>query len=82
MGAAGVCRGLLIASRRTGFIAITAGIRIAAAALVGMLGLALDVTNGATLGIAALVAAFGSEAMVLAQRLRTLDARTPRPFEN
>ena len=50
-------------------------------ALVGSVGLALGVTNGATLGLAALVAAFASEALVLAHRLRTLDRRTPRLFE-
>jgi len=81
MAASGVCRGLLIASRRTGFIAITAGLRVAAAALVASVGLALGATNGATLGIAALAAAFASEALVLGHRLRTLDRRTPRLFE-
>jgi len=68
MAAAGVFRGMLIASHRTGFIAITAGLRVGAAAVVGGAGLLFGVENGATLGIAAL-------------RLRRLDRQTPRLFE-
>lgn len=81
MAAAGVFRGMLIASHRTGFIAITAGLRVGAAAVVGGAGLLLGVENGATLGIAALIAAFAAEAAVLGLRLRRLDRQTPRLFE-
>jgi len=81
MAAAGVFRGMLIASHRTGFIAITAGLRVGAAAVVGGGGLLLGVENGATLGIAALIAAFAAEAAVLGLRLRRLDRQTPRLFE-
>ena len=55
--------------------------RIVAAAIVGAGGLALGVDNGAVLGILALVAAFGSEAVLLAVRLRQLDRGPGRLFE-
>ena len=81
MAAAGVFRGLLIASHNTGFIAISAGLRVAAAAAVGGVGLMLDVANGATLGILALVAAFGGEALLLGARLRRLGRRAGGVFD-
>lgn len=82
MAAAGVFRGLLIASRHTGFIAISAGLRIGAVVVVGTLGWLLDAGNGATLGMLALIAAFAAEALLLGSRLRRLDARRPQLFQS
>lgn len=81
MAAAGVFRGLLIASKHTGFIAISSGLRIAAVAVVGLAGLLLGVENGANLGMLALIAAFATEAALLAGRLRRLDRSNARLFE-
>ena len=81
MAAAAVFRGLLIASHRTGFIALSAGLRIAAVAVVGAAGLLSGISNGATLGMLALIAAFSAEAVLLSMRLRRLDRGTPRLFE-
>jgi hypothetical protein len=74
-------RGLLIASKHTGFIAISSGLRIGAVAVVGLAGLLLGVENGANLGMLALIAAFATEAALLAGRLRRLDRRNARLFE-
>lgn len=81
MAAAGVFRGLLIASKHTGFIAISSGLRVGAVAVVGLMGLLLGVENGANLGMLALIAAFASEAALLAARLRRLDRDNARLFE-
>lgn len=81
MAAGAVFRGLLIASRNTGFIAISAGLRIAAVGVVGVIALMLGVENGASLGMVALIAAFGAEAALLAARLRRLDQRSTRLFD-
>jgi hypothetical protein len=81
MAGAAVCRGLLIASRHTGYIALSAGLRVAAVAAVGATGLVLGVERGATLGMLALIAAFTAEALLLGDRLRRLDRRAQRLFE-
>jgi Na+-driven multidrug efflux pump len=80
MAGAAVCRGLLIASRHTGYLAISSVLRVAAVALVGALGLLLEIRNGASIGIVALVAAFGAEALLLGARLRRLDRSTSGLF--
>ena len=71
---AGACltRGLLIVSQNTGAIAVTSGLRIAAVAVAGVVGVVFGATNGAMLGITALVAALATEAVVLSVYLRRL----------
>jgi progressive ankylosis protein len=77
MAAAGLARGLLIASKNTGAIAVSSGVRVAAVILTGVIGLTTGASNGAMLGMLALVLAFGSEATVLGIRLVQLDRRSP-----
>ena len=77
MAGAGVFRGLLIASHNTGFIAVSAVLRIAVVAVLSAAALWLGMDNGAQLGIMALIAAFAAEALLLGARLRRLD-RAPR----
>ena len=77
MAGATVFRGLLIASHNTGYIAVSAVLRIAMVTLVSSIALWLDASNGAQLGMLALIAAFGGEAVLLGLRSRQLD-RAPR----
>lgn len=62
-------RGLLINARRTGFIALSSAFRILAVVAVGGVALALDVQNGALIGMFAFIAAFGLESLLLGVRL-------------
>lgn len=80
MAAGGLTRGMLIASKQTGAIAVSSAVRISAVMLVGVLGILIGAEDGAMLGMLALIVAFGSEAAVLAVRLRQLDRREPRLF--
>ena len=80
MAGAGVFRGLLIASHNTGFIALSAVLRIAIVAIVSVTALWLGVNNGAQLGVMALIAAFAGEALLLGWRLRRLDRSPARLF--
>ena len=80
MAAAGLARGLLIASRHTAAIALSAALRLLAVGAVGGAGLALGVENGATMGMAALIAAFAAEALWLGVRLVRLHRRLPGLF--
>ncbi|MCP5155264.1 MAG: hypothetical protein H6983_13930 [Ectothiorhodospiraceae bacterium] len=82
MASAAVARGLLIASRNTGAIAVASVARLAAVALVGALALLLDIDNGALIGVLALTGAFATEGVLLTWRLRRLDQGTPRLFES
>lgn len=66
-------RGLLIASRNTGAIAISSGLRLGAVGIAGAAALALGASNGAVVGIVALIAAFATEAAVLTGYLVRLD---------
>jgi progressive ankylosis protein len=77
MGAAGLTRGMLIASKNTSVIALTSGARIAAVAGVGAIGVALEVSDGAMVGLLAMAVAFGSEGLILGIRLVQLDRREP-----
>lgn len=81
MAAASITRGLLIGSRNTGAIAAASVLRLMAVVIVAGLALSFGMENGATIGMAALVAAFGSEAVLLGARLARLDRLTPRLFE-
>ena len=75
--AASLSRGLLIASKNTGAIAVSSAVRIAAVVLAGVIGIAVGASNGAMLGMVALILAFTSEATVLGIRLIQLDRRAP-----
>ena len=77
MAAASLSRGLLIASKNTGAIAVSSAVRIAAVVLAGVIGIAVGASNGAMLGMIALILAFTSEATVLGIRLIQLDRRAP-----
>jgi len=81
MVAASITRGLLIGSRNTGVIAAASVVRLLAVVIAAGLALSFGIENGATIGMAALVAAFGSEATLLGVRLARLDRLTPRLFE-
>ena len=72
MAAACLTRGLLIVSHNTGVIAITSVLRLAAVVVAGVLGVTLGATNGAMLGIIALIAAFATEAVILTSYLLRL----------
>jgi Na+-driven multidrug efflux pump len=80
MAGATVLRGLLITSHNTGYIAVSAVLRIAIVTVVGSVALWLGVENGAQLGIAALIAAFSGEALLLGIRSRQLDRAPLRLF--
>jgi len=80
MAGATVFRGLLIASHNTGYIAGSAVLRIAIVTVVGSAALGTGVENGAQLGIAALIAAFSGEALLLGIRSRQLDRAPLRLF--
>ena len=75
---AGAChtRGLLIASHNTGAIAVTSAVRVVAVVATGVLGVILEASNGAMLGIMALTAAFATEAVILVSYLVRLHVRT------
>ena len=73
MASASLARGLLIAAKRTGAIAVSSAVRLLVVGLVGAAALVLDVENGALIGMSALIAAFLAETAVLAVRLVWLD---------
>ena len=58
-------RGILSAIRKTGFIAVTAGIRLAVLAAIGGISFFYPNINGAVLGVLAFAGSFASETMVL-----------------
>ena len=62
-------RGLLINTKRTGFIALSSAGRLLAVVVVGGVAVALDVQNGALIGMFALIAAFTLESVLLGVRL-------------
>jgi len=66
--AASLYRGLLAGARRTGVLAFTGFARVAAVSTVALAGLAWPGVNGAALGVAALIAGFGTEALLLRHR--------------
>jgi len=61
-------RGLLAAIRRTGFLAVTAGLRLAVLAGFGILSFFKPNINGAVLGVLAFSGSFAAESMVLGWR--------------
>ena len=73
MAAAALARGLLIAAKRTGAIAVASAVRLATVAAIGVAALLLGATNGALIGMFALTGAFFVESVVLAVRLVGID---------
>ena len=78
MAAASLARGLLIAAKRTGAIAVASGVRLLMVGAVGGAAIYLGETNGALIGMYALIGAFFAESAVLLARLLWL-ARTLGP---
>jgi len=68
-GYASLFRGLLSAMRRTGAIAGSAVMRLVVVTLVGSITLIAPNLNGAAVGVAAVGAAFLTEALILGLRL-------------
>jgi Na+-driven multidrug efflux pump len=81
MAAAGLARGLLIASKNTKVIAVSSLLRIIAVFAVGAFAISYGADNGAMIGMLALTIAFGTEATYLAWQLLRLDRRQPRLFD-
>jgi O-antigen/teichoic acid export membrane protein len=75
MTASSFSRGMLLASRKTGAIAVSSALRILAVAAVGAVALQLPDANGAVVGIMSLIAAFATEALVLGSRVLYLARR-------
>ena len=73
MAAASVCRGLLISARRTGAIAVGSAARLVTVGAVGGAAILLGMSNGALIGIFALIGAFLVESAVLLVRLLWID---------
>ena len=73
MAAAALARGLLIAAKRTGAIAVASAVRIVTVGAVGAAAILLGATNGAMIGMCALIGAFLAESVVLAVRLMWID---------
>ncbi|MDF1593459.1 MAG: hypothetical protein P1P89_18270 [Desulfobacterales bacterium] len=61
-------RGMLAAIRKTGFIGLTAGVRLAVLAAFGVVPFFLPNINGSVLGVIAIAGSFAAEAMVLGWR--------------
>ena len=61
-------RGILSAIRKTGFIGVTAGVRLAVLAAFGSISFFFPDTNGAVLGVLAVAGSFAAESMVLGWR--------------
>ncbi len=70
--AAALLRGLLSGARRTGVLAGTGFVRLGAVVSVSALTLAWPHANGALIGVLALGAAYGAEAVLLGGSLRSL----------
>jgi len=71
-GFSALFRGVLAAMRRTGIIAITAGVRLMVVAAVGSITIILPNLNGAVVGVLAIAGAFTAESLVLGWRIRNL----------
>lgn len=77
LGTSALFRGLLLATRATGQIAKSAGVRLVLVICIGSLGLVYPGMNGAVLGVLAMIGGFAAEMTVLGIRLRhPVDAKT------
>ena len=83
MACASLARGLLIAAKRTGAIAIASAVRLLMVGAIGGAAVLAGVSNGALIGMYALIGAFLAESAVLLARLlwidRNLGPRRRRP---
>jgi progressive ankylosis protein len=70
---AALFRGMLANARTTGALALTGGLRVAVAALVGTIGAWHGNVDGATLGMFAWIASYAIEMTITAHRLRQLN---------
>ena len=70
--ASSLLRGILMAMRKTAFIAVTAGIRLAAVAAIGYISIFYPSFNGAVLGVLALAGSFAAETVVLGWHFHSL----------
>lgn len=77
MACASLARGLLIAAKRTGAIAVASGVRLLMVGAIGGTAILAGMSNGALIGMYALIGAFFAESVVLLVRLLRLD-RTRR----
>ena len=72
-------RGLLTAIRKTGFIAVTAGVRLAVLAAFGVISFFYPNINGAVLGVLAFAGSFAAESILLGWRFHG-QAKMPGPL--
>ena len=72
-------RGILSAMRKTGFIAVTAGIRLVVLIAFGVVSIFHPNINGAVLGVLAFAGSFAAEATVLGWRFKG-QAKMPGPL--
>ena len=83
MAAASLARGLLIAAKRTGAIALASAVRLLMVGGIGGAAVLAGMSNGALIGMYALIGAFLAESVVLLARLlwidRNLGSRRRRP---
>ncbi|MEW6673118.1 MAG: hypothetical protein AB1427_15545 [Thermodesulfobacteriota bacterium] len=77
--ASSLLRGLLSAMRKTGFIAVTAGIRLAVLAAIGGISFFCPDINGAVLGVLAFAGSFAVETAVLGRHFQR-QAKAPGPL--
>ena len=78
MAAASLARGLLIAAKRTGAIALASAVRLVTVGAIGVIAVSLEVSNGALIGMYALIGAFLTETAVLTVRLLWMDRNLKR----
>lgn len=82
MTAASFARGLLLSSRKTGAIAFSSAARIVAVGGVGAIALSATDVNGAVVGVVSLIAAFGTEAVILISRVIHAERRGGGVFQS
>ena len=73
MAVASLARGLLIAAKRTGAIAVASAVRLVTVGAIGGIAVTFGVSNGALIGMYALIGAFVTESAVLLARLLWID---------
>ena len=73
MASASLARGLLIAAKRTGAIAVASAVRLVTVGTIGGIAISLGTSNGALIGMYALIGAFIAESAVLLVRLLWID---------
>ena len=82
IGSSATFRGLVISTKRTGFVAASGAARLLAIIAVGALGMLVADANGAVIGMCALIAGFGTEALVLGWGLFRMNRNTQPMFQD